>query len=77
MSPKAKALTLKVIDANPKARRFYDVNLRENCYEARLVNELMSLATAVKLNDQEVGYDSVHVWLVISFAGGFLPRHRT
>jgi fructokinase len=54
MSPKAKTLTLKVIDANPKARRFYDVNLRENCYEAALVNELMSLATAVKLNDQEV-----------------------
>jgi len=54
MSPQAKALTLKVIDANPEARRFYDVNLRENCYEASLVNELMSLATAVKLNDQEV-----------------------
>jgi fructokinase len=54
MSPKAKALTLKVIEANPEARRFYDVNLRENCYEASLVNELMSLATAVKLNDQEV-----------------------
>jgi fructokinase len=54
MSPKAKALTLKVIDANPQARRFYDVNLRENCYEAPLVNELMSLATAAKLNDQEV-----------------------
>ena len=54
MSPDAKAVTLKVIEANPKARRFYDVNLRENCYEASLVNELMSLATAVKLNDQEV-----------------------
>jgi fructokinase len=53
MSPKAKALTLKVIDANPEARRLYDVNLRENCYEAALVNELMSLATAMKLNDQE------------------------
>jgi fructokinase len=54
MSPKAKALTLKLIHANPQARRLYDVNLRENCYEAPLVNELMSLATAVKLNDQEV-----------------------
>jgi fructokinase len=53
MSAKAKALTLKVIDANSEARRFYDVNLRENCYEASLVNELMSLATTVKLNDQE------------------------
>jgi fructokinase len=53
MSRQAKALTLKVIDANPGARRFYDVNLRENCYEAPLVNELLSLATVVKLNDQE------------------------
>ena len=31
------------------------MNLRENSYEASLVNELMSRATAVKLNDQEVG----------------------
>jgi len=53
MSPKAKALTLNVIETNPKARRFYDVNLRENCYEAALVKELMSIATGVKLNDQE------------------------
>jgi fructokinase len=53
MSPQAKALTLKLIDANPQARHFYDVNLRENCYEPSLVNELMALATAVKLNDQE------------------------
>ena len=54
MSPQAKALTLKLIDANPKAQRLYDVNLRENSYNAPLVNELMSRATAVKLNDQEV-----------------------
>jgi len=54
MSPDAKAVTLKAIEANPEARRLYDVNLRENCYEASLINELMSLATAVKLNDLEV-----------------------
>ncbi|MGA2076702.1 MAG: PfkB family carbohydrate kinase [Terriglobia bacterium] len=54
MSPQAKALTLKLIGANPKARRFYDVNLRENSYNAPLVNEMMSHASAVKLNDQEV-----------------------
>jgi fructokinase len=54
MSPQAKALTLKLIGANPKARRFYDVNLRENSYTAPLVNEMMSHATAVKLNEQEV-----------------------
>jgi fructokinase len=54
MSPEAKAVTLQVIEANPEARRLYDVNLRENCYEAALVRELMSRATAVKLNDEEV-----------------------
>jgi fructokinase len=54
VSPQAKALTLKLIGANPKARRFYDVNLRENSYNAPLVNEMMSHATTVKLNDQEV-----------------------
>ena len=54
MSPDAKAVTLKVIEANPQARRFYDVNLRENCYKASIVRELMSLATAVKMNDEEV-----------------------
>ena len=54
MSPDAKAVTLKVIEANPQARRFYDLNLRENCYKASLVKELMSLATAVKMNDEEV-----------------------
>ena len=54
MSPQAKALTSKLIGDNPKARRFYDVNLRENSYEASLVDELMSHATVVKLNDQEV-----------------------
>ncbi len=54
MSPQAKALTLRLIDAIPNARRFYDVNLRENSYTAALVNELMSHATTVKLNDQEV-----------------------
>jgi len=63
MSPKTKALTLKVIETNPKARCFYDVNLRENCYEAALVNELMSLATTVKLNDQEADViQSVFGW---------------
>jgi len=54
MSPQAKALTLRLIGASPKARRFYDVNLRENSYNAPLVHEMMSHATAVKLNDKEV-----------------------
>jgi fructokinase len=65
MSPQAKALTLKLIGANPKARRFYDVNLRENSYKASLVNELVTYATAVKLNDQEV--DTIQTMLGWSY----------
>ena len=53
MSPQAKALTLKLLELNPKALRFFDVNLREKCYVPALVMELMSLATVVKLNEQE------------------------
>jgi fructokinase len=41
------------MDAVPGARRFYDVNLRSGCYTPELVRELLSLADAVKLNDDE------------------------
>jgi fructokinase len=33
--------------------RFYDVNLREGCWDADLVRELASLATVIKLNQEE------------------------
>ena len=35
------------------ARRFYDVNLRRGCYTPELVRELLALADAVKMNDEE------------------------
>jgi len=54
MSPQARQLTIKILDSNLKARRFYDVNLRANCYEAGLVRDLMSRASVVKLNEHEV-----------------------
>jgi fructokinase len=53
MSPQARRLTARILDANPHARRFYDVNLRVNCYEASLVWDLMSRASIVKLNEHE------------------------
>jgi fructokinase len=53
-SPEAKRLTRRLLDSGPGARRFYDVNLRVDGYEPALVRELMSLATVVKLNDEEV-----------------------
>jgi len=53
MSPPAKELTLKPIEANSQARFFYDVNLRVNCYEPSLLRELISRATVAKLNEDE------------------------
>jgi fructokinase len=43
----------KLIAHNHSARLFYDVNLRKDCYDRTLVEELMSVATVVKLNDSE------------------------
>lgn len=45
--------TRKLIDALPGARRFYDINLRRNCYTPELLRDLMSRAHAVKLNEDE------------------------
>ena len=41
------------MDAMPHARRFYDVNLRRGCYTPELVRELLAMADAVKMNDDE------------------------
>jgi fructokinase len=54
MNPRARALVKKVCETNPQARRFYDVNLRKDSYEAGLIRELLESATVVKLNDEEV-----------------------
>jgi fructokinase len=54
MSSRARDLTGKLLVAKSGARSFYDVNLRPSCYEPRLVRDLMSQATVVKLNEEEV-----------------------
>ncbi len=53
VSEQARKLTQRVMDANPQASRFYDVNLRPNCYTADLVRELAAAANAAKLNEAE------------------------
>jgi fructokinase len=53
MRPVAHTLTKTLIDAAPRARRFYDPNLRKNSYTPQLVQELLSLATIAKLSEQE------------------------
>ena len=54
MSPGARDLLAAVIGANPRARRFYDINLRPDSYQPALVQDLMKRASVVKLNDAEV-----------------------
>jgi fructokinase len=54
MSSAARALTKDLIDSNVASRSFYDVNLRKDLYEKSLLQELMSRADVVKMNDAEV-----------------------
>lgn len=55
MSPGVRQITRKVLDGCHAGRRFYDVNLRTDSYSPDLVHDLMSLATVIKVNDDEVG----------------------
>ena len=52
-SSQALASTKKLLKAVPKARRFYDVNLREGHWHLATVETLTSLATVTKLSDFE------------------------
>ncbi len=61
MSPTARALTRRLCDLIPGAKRFYDVNLRPGSYEPELVESLLRSAHVVKVNDEEV--TALHVLL--------------
>jgi len=52
--PQARQLTANLLNQASGARRFYDVNLRSHGYTPILIQELMSRATVVKLNHEEV-----------------------
>ncbi|HTS67070.1 MAG TPA: carbohydrate kinase [Candidatus Acidoferrales bacterium] len=52
-APAMRRLTQDLVDAYPRARRFYDVNLRPGCYTPALIAELLPQATVVKLNESE------------------------
>ena len=45
--------TKKLLKAVPKARRFYDINLREGHWSLATIEQLFSLASVIKLSDQE------------------------
>jgi fructokinase len=48
--------TLKLLQAAPSARRFYDVNLREGNWSLALVEQLSSYADVIKLSDSEAEF---------------------
>jgi fructokinase len=52
--PRGRNALLETMDALPRARRFYDVNLRPKSFTPELVLELLGHATVVKLNQDEV-----------------------
>lgn len=47
-------VTRKLLALSSASRRFYDVNLRPSSYEPQLIRDLMSQATVLKLNEDEV-----------------------
>ncbi len=53
MSAQALDSTLKLLQAMPSARHFYDVNLRECNWSLALVEQLSSHADVIKLSDSE------------------------
>jgi fructokinase len=63
--PQARQLTADLLDRAPQTRRFYNVNLRSDGYTPELIRVLMSRATIVKLNHEEVE----------AIAGMFGTRH--
>jgi len=53
MSAQAMASTKKLLKAVPRAKVFYDVNLREGHWSLATIEQLSSLATVTKLSDSE------------------------
>ena len=54
MSAPAHDLLRKLMAAAPSAKRFYDVNLRANCFAPELIRTLAFEAHILKLNEQEI-----------------------
>ncbi len=63
----ARQLTANLLNRASPARSFYDINLRADGYTPALIQELMSRATIVKLNHEEVE----------AIAHMFNTRHRS
>jgi fructokinase len=64
-TPTGEANLCRLLNAFPSAARFYDLNLRPDCWSERLVTRLLHVANVVKLNEEELA-------LLQEFTG--LPR---
>jgi fructokinase len=53
-SSQAFQVTRNVLTSNSTSRRFYDVNLRPSSYDPQVIRDLISRATVLKLNEDEV-----------------------
>ncbi len=69
--------TQRLIADFPNARRFYDVNLRPGSYTPSLVEELLSQAHVVKMNEDEAASVGGMFGLVNSNREGFCRSWRT
>ena len=56
MSGQALASTLELLEAVPRARRFYDVNLRDGNWSLGVVEQLSSQANVMKLSSDEAEF---------------------
>jgi fructokinase len=54
VSDQAKSLLDDIFAAAPSARRYCDINLRNNCYTPELLDDLMTCAEIFKINDLEI-----------------------
>jgi fructokinase len=80
MSADVRRVTKELLTAFPRARRFYDINLRKNSFSPELVEELLGDATVVKLNDDEMdvlsGFFELPTTDIREFAATFASRFQ-
>lgn len=54
MAPRARALTRRLVESAPAARRFYDINLRIDSFDRDTIRQSLGWASMAKLNDSEM-----------------------
>jgi fructokinase len=62
-SPHSRETIWRFLQASPNAVRFFDVNLRQSFFSAEVLRKSCELATAVKLNNEELAVVGEHLKL--------------